>query len=120
MKSYIRIYTDEDIYGCVARALRERGYAAISTPETGNLGQSDKFQLSYAVSRKRAILTFNVRDFVQLHNRYIQYNRDHWGIIVSKRLPVGVVIKHACTLLNRLTADEMKNRLEYLTDWTLW
>lgn len=30
---YIHVYTDEDLYGTIARALRERGYDAISTPE---------------------------------------------------------------------------------------
>ncbi len=34
---YIKIYTDEDLYGTVARALRSRGYDAVTTPETGNL-----------------------------------------------------------------------------------
>ncbi len=38
---YIRVYTDEDMYGTIVRALRERGYDAISTPEAKNLGQSD-------------------------------------------------------------------------------
>jgi hypothetical protein len=115
---YISIYTDEDVYGSVVRALRDRGYDAISTPEAGNLEQSDAEQLSYAVSQKRAILTFNVRDFVQLHTEYIQSNREHWGIIVSKRLPIGSVVRCMLNLLNSVSADEMQNRLEYLTDWT--
>lgn len=68
---YIHVYTDEDMYGTIARALRDRGYDAISTPEARNLGQSDAEQLRYAISQQRAILTFNVRDFVQLHTEYL-------------------------------------------------
>ena len=75
-------------------------------------------QLHYAISHQRAILTFNVRDFVQLHNEYLQSNQEHWGIIVSRRLPIGEVVRRMLTLLNSLTADEMLNRLEYLTDWS--
>lgn len=114
---YIHVYTDEDMYGTIARALRERGYDAISTPEAGNLGHTDVEQLHYAASQQRAILTFNVRDFVQLHAEYLPKNEFHWGIIVSKRLPIGEIVKRMLHLLNTVTADEMQNRLEYLTDW---
>ncbi len=116
---YIRVYTDEDMYGTIVRALRERGYDAISTPESKNLGQSDPEQLRSAISQQRAIVTFNVGDFVQLHTEYLQSHLEHWGIIVSKRLPIGDVVKRMLNLLNNLTADEMRNRLEYLTDWSL-
>jgi hypothetical protein len=114
---YIHVYTDEDMYGTIARALRDRGYDAISTPEAGNLGQTDTEQLHYAIAQQRSILTFNVRDFVMLHTEYINSNQDHWGIIVSKRLFLGDIVKRMLNLLNSLTAGEMQNRLEFLTDW---
>lgn len=115
---YIGVYTDEDMYGTLARALRERGYDALSTPEAGNTGYTDDEQLRYAISQQRAIVTFNVADFVQLHTDYLHGNINHWGIIVSKRVPIGEVVKRMLHLLNGLTADEMQNRLEYLTDWS--
>lgn len=62
-------------------------------------------------------MTFNVGDFMHLHAEYFQAQMTHWGIIVSKRLPIGEVVKRMLHLLNSLTADEMQNRLEYLTDW---
>ncbi len=114
---HIRGYTDEDMYGSISRALRDRGYDVISTPESQNLGLSDGEQLRYAISRHRAMITFNVGDFVQLHTEYLHANIEHCGIIVSKRLPIGEVVKRMLNLLNSLTADEMRNRLEYLTDW---
>ncbi|GAK51230.1 hypothetical protein U14_02473 [Candidatus Moduliflexus flocculans] len=43
---YLRIYTDEDAYETVARALRDRGYDAISTQEAGKLGHADEEQLA--------------------------------------------------------------------------
>lgn len=114
---YIRVYTDEDMYGTIARALRDRGYDAMSTPEAGNLGQSDPEQFHYAVLHQRAIVTFNIADFVQLHTEYLHADLEHWGIVVSKRLPIGEVVRRLLNLLNGLTADEMRNRLEYLTDF---
>lgn len=113
---YIRIYTDEDVYGTVARALRDRGYDAITTPEAGNLGRSDEEQLAFAISERRTILTCNVGDFVRLHTETRQANREHGGMIVSKRLPISEMIRRMLALLNGISADEMRNRLEFLTD----
>jgi hypothetical protein len=41
----IRFFTDEDVYGSVAGALRRVGYVAVSTPEMGRLRESDESQL---------------------------------------------------------------------------
>lgn len=101
----------------MARALRDRGYDAMSTPEAGNLGHSDEEQLAHAISERRTILTCNVGDFMQLHTEYLQSNREHCGIIVSKRLPIREMIRRMFALLNSISADEMRNRLEFLTDW---
>ena len=114
---YIKIYTDEDVFGTVARALRDRGFDAVSTPEAGNLGLSDLEQLCHAVSQHRTILTFNVSDFIQLHTQFRENNQEHYGIIVCKRLHVSEIIKRMLLLLNGLLAEEMKNRLEFLTFW---
>ncbi len=40
----IRFFTDEDVYGSVAPALRQHGYDAVSTPEAGRLAESDDNQ----------------------------------------------------------------------------
>ena len=44
--SQIRFFTDEDVYRTVAAALRRGGFDALSTPESGRLGESDEDQLS--------------------------------------------------------------------------
>ena len=59
--NYVRLYTDEDIFGQVAPQLRRRSYDVLSTPEAGNLELSDQEQLEFAVSQRRAILSFNRR-----------------------------------------------------------
>jgi len=48
--SQIRFFTDEDIYGAAAVALRRAGFDAVSTPETGRLGETDESQLVWATS----------------------------------------------------------------------
>jgi hypothetical protein len=43
-----RFFTDEDVYGAVAPALRKAGFDAVSTPEARRLGESDESQLTWA------------------------------------------------------------------------
>jgi len=41
-------FTDEDVYGVIGTALRRARFDAVSTPETGRLGESDVSQLQWA------------------------------------------------------------------------
>jgi len=115
--SVISIYTDEDIHGQVAAQLRRRGIDALSTPEAGNLELSDEEQLDFAIRNELAILSFNRRDFCRMHAEYLTSGRKHCGIIVSTQLPIGEVVKRCLRLLSALTAEEMVNRLEFLSNW---
>ena len=65
--SPLRFFTDEDVYGAVATALRVLEIDAISTPETGRRGQSDESQLEWASAEGRVLITFNVAHFAELH-----------------------------------------------------
>jgi hypothetical protein len=44
----IRFFTDEDIHGAVAQALRRAGLDAISTPDAQRIGSTDEDQLLWA------------------------------------------------------------------------
>jgi uncharacterized protein with PIN domain len=52
----IRFFTDEDVYGSVARKLRENGFDAVSTPEANCLGENDESQLEWAAQEGRVFL----------------------------------------------------------------
>lgn len=56
----IRFFTDEDVYGAVATALRRARIDALSTPEVRRRGQSDESQLEWASAEGRVIVTFNL------------------------------------------------------------
>ena len=60
---FIDIYLDEDVDVLIADLLRARGFVAMTTRDTGNLGVSDSHQLNYAVSGQKALLTHNRVDF---------------------------------------------------------
>lgn len=76
----IQIFTDEDVYGDIAAALRHAGVDAISTPEAGRLGQTDEEQLNWAIQAGRTIITFNVAHFASLHTHWLASGRHHAGI----------------------------------------
>ncbi|MCY7334461.1 MAG: DUF5615 family PIN-like protein, partial [Pseudanabaena sp. CAN_BIN31] len=51
--------------------LRKRGYDAVHIQELSRKGRSDREQIEYAVEQESCIFTFNVKDFVLLHNDYV-------------------------------------------------
>ena len=115
--SAIRFFTDEDIYGAVAPALRRARINAISTPEAGRGGDSDESQLEWASREGRAIVTFNVGHFAELHAGWLAAGRHHAGIVVSSQRPIGDVIRRLLHLRNDMDAESMRDRLEFLSDW---
>lgn len=62
-RTEIRIYTDEDVAGAVAKALKRRGFEVSTTPEHGNLELTDEEQLKFATLIGAALLTHSVQDF---------------------------------------------------------
>ncbi len=113
----ITVYLDEDVPSSFAQALINRGVDVITTQQAKNLRQSDANQLVYATAEKRAILTHNKRDFILLHNEYIQSGKEHTGIIVSDQLPTGVLLKRFMRLWFSIKDTDMKNRIEFLSSW---
>ena len=110
----MRIFLDEDIHLALAEALRKRGYDARHTAEEGRLGASDKEQLQFATLAGRCLMTFNVGHFVQLHNSWVLSEREHAGIVVSKKLPVGEALRRLLALPQRETMDSMKGQIRFL------
>lgn len=81
------------------------------------LSESDDKQLELAASQQRAIVTFNVRDFSLLHEKYLSAGREHWGIIFSTPEPIGVLIRRLLRLLHSVYAEELKNQIRWLNEF---
>lgn len=81
------------------------------------LEATDSEQLAYATAEKRAIVTFNVRDFAPLHEKYLEKNEEHWGIIFSTEEPIGVLTRRLLRLLNNISAQELKNQVRWLNEF---
>jgi len=112
-----RFFTDEDVYGAVAAALRRLGLDAVSAPEVGRLGDSDEGQLDWAASERRVLVSFNVAHFAALHAARIQQRQHHAGVVVSSQRPIGDLLRRLVHLAGTLGADAMRDRLEFLSDW---
>ncbi|MGO8689954.1 MAG: DUF5615 family PIN-like protein [Thermoguttaceae bacterium] len=115
--SALGFFTDEDVYGTVAPALRRTGVDAVSAPEAGRRGQSDQSQLEWAAVEGRVLITFNVAHFAELHAIWMRHGRHHAGVVVSSQRPIGDVMRRLLHLANTLDADSMGDRLEFLGDW---
>jgi predicted nuclease of predicted toxin-antitoxin system len=118
---FVALYTDEDVTADLAPALRWRGYTAQSTAEAGQAEMSDEAQLTYATEQGMAIFTYNVQDFIPLARAWYTIGREHAGIILSEQFSqhqFGELLRRMLRLLDRLSADEMYNRIVFLQQFT--
>jgi uncharacterized protein with PIN domain len=117
MNDPIKFYIDEDVFDSIATLLRGRGFDAVSTNELGRNRESDESQLLWACEQNRVIVTFNVAHFAKLHSETLNRGHHHSGIVVSNQIPLGEVFKRLIRLTNSISATEIKDRLEFLSDW---
>jgi hypothetical protein len=115
--SQIRLYVDEDAEEtAVVDALRSRGVDLLTTLESGMIRSTDEEQLAFAASEERTIYSLNVGDFCQLHSEFLARGRDHCGILIipRQRYSVGEKVRRLTELIDSTSAEEMRNRLEFL------
>lgn len=110
----IKLYLDEDVHKKVATALRLKGYDVISAHEVQKHSLSDYQQLEYAVAEGRAIFTFNVGDFNRLHKEHIKSRKNHFGILLSKQIPIGDTIKQLVKFLYAHSSEEIRNNIFWI------
>lgn len=112
----LKLYFDENVPEAIAAAVRLRGYDVTTVGDAERRAASDLDQLRYASLQKRVLFTFNVADFFKLHDDFVATSRHHSGILLSKQLPVGIVVKRLLKLLSRLHVDEIENNIIWLND----
>ena len=86
----MRVLLDEHFSPEIARQLRDRGHDAVAAREAvGAPGVSDRDLRTLATSQRRAIVTENVADFVELHRLAIVTSTSHFGIVFTsaRQLP---------------------------------
>ncbi len=119
MSDRIKLYLDEDAQRTdLIQALRARNIDLLTVSEVNLLGQTDEFHLLYATEQARVIFTFNRGDFFRLHTEWLKNQQHHAGIIVSDQVGTGVVIRRLLRLIDAKEANEMKDWLEFLSNWS--
>lgn len=120
--SRIRIQLDEDCQAhALAKALQQHGIDAKTTNELGLSGIDDVQQLAAAHQAGRVLVTNNICVFVPLHAQWLAEGRAHSGIVVfpQQELSVGEAVRRLARLIHTLSAEDMRNRLEWLNSWTV-
>lgn len=110
----VRLFLDEDVHAGLAHALSLRGIDTVHAQGLKRTGLADAEQLAYAVRHRRCLFSFNVKDFVLLHNQYVGENRNHYGIIVSRQLPIGLTLAKLLRFIDQRSQDSMKNQIAFL------
>jgi hypothetical protein len=117
--SEIRVYLDEDSQDqSLLRALRARHVDVITVKETQTEGYIDEAQLRLATVQNRVLYSHNIGDFCQLHSEFLINGQFHAGIaLLSQDYSVGEQVKAILELIVNRTAEEMQNRLEFLSQY---
>ena len=116
----VRLYFDEDTFRhALVHALQQRGIDVLTPLEVDMGAKTDKEQLEYAAHEDRTLYTFNTGDFCRLHDDLLQRHKHHAGIVVAQQqtYSVGEQMRRLLKLTATLSAEEMHDRLEFLSDW---
>jgi len=99
--------------------LRARNVDVLTASEAGMINHGDPDQLAAASADRRVLFTFNVADYCVLHQSWMAQQRSHAGIVVARqqRYPVGEQLRRLMRLIGSITAEEMRNRIEFLSAW---
>lgn len=116
----IKLYLDEDAQAeSLIKSIRRHNIDVLTTNEANMEGSSDEEQLDFANTQNRTIYTFNVKDFLVLHYAYLNNKKEHSGIILGEqgRFGTGEQLRRLLRIIAEKTAEEMKNELEFLSNW---
>lgn len=111
----IKLFLDEDVHAALSTILTKRGFDVLHAQDVERKGRPDSEQLEYASRQQRCFMSFNVKDFVLLHNKYMQQRKAHWGIIVSKQLPIGETLRRILIVLQHQSQNSLKNQIVFLS-----
>ena len=113
-----RLYLDEDsMRRSLVFGLRARNVDVLTASEAEMINRTDEDHLATATASGRVLYTFNVADYCVLHQAWISQRRIHAGIVVApqQRYSTGEELRRLVRLAGSLTAEEMRNRIEFLS-----
>jgi len=111
----LKIYTDENVDIRVSEGLNRRGIKAFSAIKMGMIGVSNREHFKYA-SDMRAVVFTHDHHFLEIAKSLTREGKNHWGVIFVEmnKLSVGEYIRRLALYADVLSAEEIKNQIEFL------
>ena len=111
MATKLRFYLDENVPVEVAKQLRTRGIEVVTVRDLGLLGTADTVHLARAAAEESVLCTYD-SDYLQMAAAGIE----HSGIVFGQQDVhyIGDWVRYLSLLQAVYTADEMRNRIEFL------
>lgn len=103
----------------LVKALRARGVDVVTALEAGMIDKADSEHLDYATAHGCSLFSFNVKDFYDLYTSRLTAGKPHAGIILARQqvYSVGELMRRLLRLIAAKPAEEMKDRVEFLSAW---
>jgi hypothetical protein len=118
--SQVRLYLDEDsMRRSLVFGLRARNVDVQTAAEAHMINRPDEDHLTAASASGRVLFTYNAADYCALHQMWMNSKNTHAGIIVApqQQYSVGEELRRIMRLFSRCAAEQMQNRLEFLSSW---
>jgi hypothetical protein len=116
----VSFYLDEDAQdNDLIHALRLHGVDVVKAWAVGMRQRKDEEHLLFATAQGRVLFGFNVGDYLRLHTEFLTQGRSHAGIVLAKQqvYSVGEQMRRLLRLVGAKSAEEMKDGIEFLSDW---
>ncbi len=107
----IRYHLDESVANAVAHGLRHRGVDVTTAKDVGLIGATDTQHIAFALPQDRVVVSHD-SDFPRMHNQGVA----HAGIAycAPRQRTVGQIVNRLTDLWRTRTAEEMKDKVEFL------
>ena len=96
-----------------------RGVDVVTALDEGMLERDDKEHLAHATRLARVLYSFNRGDFYRLHTLWLTQGKSHAGLILARQqqYSVGQQMRRILKLVVASSAEDMLNRVEFLSTW---
>jgi len=114
-----RLYFDAHVNPRLVADLQRHSCDGVAATEIGHQRLSDEEHLVWATREGRVLVTFDLHDIPRLAAEWFHAGREHAGVILCVQPPAlsyGELLRRLLALLNRLTAEELRNQVLWLDE----
>lgn len=113
-------YMDQNVHSALTHGLRRLGVDVLTAIEDGRSREKDPGLLARAHALKRVLVTHD-EDFHILAAEHHRKGGEFYGVVfvAQEGLRIGVVIEYLYLIADGMSADEIRNRVEYVPHYRL-